>query len=129
MRVRRNHAIPLQPADWKLQKGVLPVPISSPSPSAGHPALTGVRCTYSVAGPDVTRSKPSDRVISYTAAILLLRRYPLLHIPQIRAVGEEESKKLLYWVWLERGIGRGSAAAGEDGGVSWGTGSGGGELG
>jgi len=77
----------------------------------------------------VTRSKPSDRVISYTAAILLLRRYPLLHIPQIRAVGEEESKKLLYWVWLERGIGRGSAAAGEDGGVSWGTGSGGGELG
>jgi len=64
--VVENKAVALQPADWKLQHGILPIPLS-------YPAILGMSIAGYVheIGENVTRFKKGDRVLSISAMALV----------------------------------------------------------
>ncbi|KAE9364642.1 GroES-like protein [Stipitochalara longipes BDJ] len=63
--VIENHAIPLHPGDWKLAKGIIPIPIT-------YPAILGnyVSGIVHSTGSGVTRFKKGDRVLSMPGVAL-----------------------------------------------------------
>ncbi|KAK0101722.1 hypothetical protein ONS95_006877 [Cadophora gregata] len=64
--VLENKAFPLHPGDWKVLKGIIPIELKYPTVIGNYAA--GV--VHSV-GPEVTRFKPGDRVLSVTCFSLL----------------------------------------------------------
>ncbi|KAH6670658.1 chaperonin 10-like protein [Halenospora varia] len=60
--VIENHAVPLHPGDWKLAKGIIPIPLK-------YPAILGNYVAGFVhdIGKGVTRFKKGDRVLSMSA--------------------------------------------------------------
>ncbi|KAF8244879.1 hypothetical protein K440DRAFT_557695 [Wilcoxina mikolae CBS 423.85] len=77
--VVENHAIAVQPADWKLQKGLLPITLKYPTilgskhafiPHLQSRSVCGIKCRLRDVGAGVTRFKKGDRVLTCTAMIL-----------------------------------------------------------
>ncbi|PMD52739.1 GroES-like protein [Hyaloscypha bicolor E] len=63
--VIENHAIPLHPGDWKLAKGIIPIPMTYPAILGNYTAGT----IHSL-GPNTTRFKVGERVLSMSALAL-----------------------------------------------------------
>ncbi|KAH7370107.1 chaperonin 10-like protein [Rhexocercosporidium sp. MPI-PUGE-AT-0058] len=64
--VIENKAVPLHPGDWKVLKGIIPIELKYPTVIGNYAA--GI--IHSV-GPEVTRFKPGDRVLSVTCFSLM----------------------------------------------------------
>lgn len=77
-------AVPVQPGEWKIREGLIPIPLKYPTiigrkclrPTVLYNLLTG-SCTpvgisgvVQKVGPGVTRFKPGDRIMSNTSGVL-----------------------------------------------------------
>ncbi|GKZ63268.1 hypothetical protein AnigIFM60653_001563 [Aspergillus niger] len=91
----RTEAIPIQPAEYKIQDGVLPYPLT-------YPAIIGVSFSGTVVkiGPGVTRFQVGDRVATNSAVVLrndarfgALQRYALTTQQLTAKIGDASFEK------------------------------------